>query len=637
MSNKYRLAIISRSQSLIDSVEENVKDYSDITLLSKHLTENEDISKLVLELQENRIEAIIARGLTAHEIQNKSAIPVVRCDIGMWDIIAGLYQLKDKVKNIALTIYKEIALSNQDIEMVKDMLGMNIKLLRFESFDDIPLLVEKAKDNMVEQLVCTGQLAGTIAENFELPSVEIVTRDEVIKKCLIQAKFIIDSQRKEFSIVKSLSALVENMNEGIIMIDRDRIIILVNEEASTILGIEKKQLIGKPVEKVRIRGFIELFDPDMKVENKITTIAGTKIVYSTTNVKLYDNEPIGMMCVFNTLEIMKKYGKTLRKEINKGFKALYDFHDIKGTSIQIKNAIKQAEAIASVDFPVLILGETGTGKELFAHAIHNSSKRSSGPFVAVNCAALPQSLLASELFGYEEGAFTGAKRGGKIGLFEIAENGTIFLDEIGDLDYELQSHLLRVLEQNEIIRVGGSKNIPVNVRIISATNKNIQELIAEKKFRLDLYYRLAVLILNIPPLKSRIEDIPELIETFIMSIDKKITYSDIKKAKKEIYERICDLFQKGYRMPGNIRELKNMVISYMTKGTINLFEDFTDKDNTSCCINNKSYLNVPIKSMKDIQSHIITELVKGGKSINEIKDILKISRTTIWRYLREEQ
>ena len=201
--------------------------------------------------------------------------------------------------------------------------------------------------------------------------------------------------------------------------------------------------------------------------------------------------------------------------MKRGHTSKYDFSNIIGKSKKITETKEIARKLARSNSTLLLIGESGTGKELFAHAIHKASNKQHGPFVAVNFAALPENLLESELFGYEEGAFTGARKGGHAGLFEQAHKGTIFLDEIGDASMKIQARLLRVLQEKEVLRIGGTKIIPIDVRIIAATNKNLEDLVSAGKFREDLFYRLKVLPIRIPPLRERKEDIPLLIEKML--------------------------------------------------------------------------------------------------------------------------
>jgi len=267
-----------------------------------------------------------------------------------------------------------------------------------------------------------------------------------------------------------------------------------------------------------------------------------------------DDEKIGVVTAFQDVTSIQKVEQEVRKELQgRGLSAKYTVHDIIGKSKSITSTLEVLRKISVTDKTVLILGENGTGKELFAHSIHNLSKRRNGPFLPVNFAGLPESLAESELFGYEGGSFTGAKKSGKPGLFELAHNGTLFLDEIGDASPTVQALLLRVLQEKQVMRIGGQQIIPIDVRIIAATNRSLKKLVEEGKFRQDLYYRLFVLPLRVPPLRERKEDIPLLVEHFIKQ-------NSVVKVHIEpvVMHRLM-----SYDWPGNVREL-NSVVQYMT-------------------------------------------------------------------------
>jgi transcriptional regulator with PAS, ATPase and Fis domain len=243
--------------------------------------------------------------------------------------------------------------------------------------------------------------------------------------------------------------------------------------------------------------------------------------------------------------VVNSYKKHLKLNLGK---ARYTFEDIVGNSQAIKKVKKIASTAAKTNLDILIEGETGTGKELFANSIHNESMRKNGPFIAFNCAAISSNLLESELFGYEEGAFTGAKKGGKKGLIEAADDGTLFLDEIGEISKEAQVKLLRVLQEREVVKVGGITRIPINIRVIAATNHDLHELVRNNEFRKDLYYRLNVVSIKIPPLRERKEDIVMLISSFLKNRNTKLKFN----------EDVLNVFQ-SYDWPGNVRELLNCV------------------------------------------------------------------------------
>jgi transcriptional regulator with PAS, ATPase and Fis domain len=280
-----------------------------------------------------------------------------------------------------------------------------------------------------------------------------------------------------------------------------------------------------------------------------------KVVVAANRVPIkIEEQVIGAVATFQDITKIQELEGQIRKKIHhKGLIAKYFFSDIIGKSQSIRETLYDAEKFSKVDSNILIIGETGTGKELVAQSIHNSSNRSIGPFVAVNCAALPPSLLESELFGYVEGAFTGAAKGGKAGLFELAHKGTIFLDEVSEISLDLQGRMLRVLQEREIMRLGDDRIIPVDVRIISATNRNLRKMVAEGKFRQDLLYRLDVLKINVPCLRDRKEDILPLIEYFLNRYNEKFR-KNIHCITPDAQNLLIE-----YEWPGNIRELKNIV------------------------------------------------------------------------------
>ncbi len=317
--------------------------------------------------------------------------------------------------------------------------------------------------------------------------------------------------------------------------------------------------------------------------------------------------------------------KKVRKLANKitGSRAIYTFDKIIGESKAIKNTIDYAKKISNSKSTVLILGESGTGKEIFAQSIQNESYRKDESFVALNCSAIPKNLIESELFGYVEGSFTGAKKGGHPGKFEIADGGTIFLDEIGEMPLDLQTRLLRVIEEGIIRRIGGTEEIPIDVRIVAATNKNLREEVKKGNFRTDLYYRLNVLPLKIPALRERKEDIPLLVEYFMNRISKKLN-----KKKVDIPEEYMEYLTE-YDWPGNIRELENLI--ELIINTENLPLDFLDKKD-SLIRDNKQIENKQNLSLEELERiHIEKILDKYSGNISKSAEVLDISRNTLYR------
>ncbi|KXS44480.1 Transcriptional regulator containing PAS, AAA-type ATPase, and DNA-binding Fis domains [Candidatus Frackibacter sp. WG11] len=260
------------------------------------------------------------------------------------------------------------------------------------------------------------------------------------------------------------------------------------------------------------------------------------------------------MCLPYLLDQTREEADYYKDKLSQDQQTKYTFNDIKGKSVEVKEAKIKAQQAAQTKSTILILGESGTGKEMFAHAIHNASHRKNGPFIKVNCAAITESLLEAELFGYEEGAFTGAKKGGKAGKFELADQGTIFLDEVGDMSLRMQSKLLRVLQEEEIERVGGNHTQNIDIRVIAATNRNLKQMVKDGDFREDLYYRLNVITINTPALRNRIEDLPVIVDHIIT----KLTAEQRLPRKQLTKDALNQLMQ--YDWPGNVRELENIIM-----------------------------------------------------------------------------
>jgi PAS domain S-box-containing protein len=356
-----------------------------------------------------------------------------------------------------------------------------------------------------------------------------------------------------------LQAIIQSSDDAISVVDEMGRGILINRAYSRITGLKEEEVIGKPATT-------DIYEGDsmhMKVLQTRRPVRGARMRVGPNKKEVIVNvAPVivngklkGSVGVIHDMSEIQSLNRelTMARQIIRTLEAKYTFEDIIGTSEEMTLAIEQAKLGAKTPATVLLRGESGTGKELFAHAIHNASDRKFNKFIRVNCAAISESLLESELFGYEEGAFSGAKRGGKKGLFEEAHNGSIFLDEIGELPAGTQAKLLRVLQEQEIIRVGGTKPIPINVRVIAATNVNLEKGIANKTFREDLYYRLNRMPIHIPPLRKRIAEIPALCERLLLKINR-----DYGRNVEGITEIALNQLMM-YDWPGNVRELENIL------------------------------------------------------------------------------
>ena len=421
---------------------------------------------------------------------------------------------------------------------------------------------------------------------------------------------------------QQLETLINRVDQGIIYVGLDGKIQFFNQIAKHYLG--EGLVVGQVVGKI----FSEVGWPIRQPVEQI--MIRESDAYSVSAKPL---RGIGALLELQRIStIQEKEHEIRRRMSSKPHIAVAKFSDLVGNHAEFVAAMEVARRYSQVDATVLITAETGTGKELFAQSIHNMSPRRNFPFVAVNCAALPESLLESELFGYVGGAFTGARRGGKVGLFEQAHGGTILLDEIAEMPFRLQSSLLRVLQHKEVMRIGDDKLIPVDVRIITATNKKLRKLVEEGAFREDLYYRLDILRLRLPPLRERKEDIPLLVQHLAIQACRAFKKKPLA-FSKESMQRLL-----GYHWPGNIRELQNVVqrAVLLTDGAIveaALLDQIMDFRRSESAGTKYSFeLNLSGDS-QEIQRQMIEQLMESGGDEEEIMRLLGLSRTTLWRRL----
>ena len=351
---------------------------------------------------------------------------------------------------------------------------------------------------------------------------------------------------ENLKLENQIDILFENLNEGIITYDQNGVIIDNNSSVGSLIKVDTQDLTGKKIMDVFPIKTGELLLSD-SIE-RVLKINDNDIIVTIVPAKNVGLNNGGIIILKKFSDVERKMHEHRKTVIGKGHKTKYTLNDIIGSSPEIKKCKQTAIRMAKSESAVLITGESGTGKELFAHVIHDNSNRKYNQFVAVNCSSFPENLLESELFGYEDGAFTGSKKGGKPGLFEIAHGGSLFLDEIGEMPMHLQNRLLRVLQEHEVMRIGGDNVIHVDVRIITATNTNIEDKIKQGSFRKDLYYRLNVLPLHIPPLRERKGDVLEILDYYKKKFKGKFVLSD----------EVKDLFE-NYIWEGNVRQLKNYI------------------------------------------------------------------------------
>lgn len=519
---------------------------------------NADVQALrvdeIPDIPSGTYDAIIARGYTAQKTLTKysETTPTIRVHISGYDIIRSVYECREKYhpKKIAICGLDE---SLSEAASVCKILGVEANVYAPVRNQDLPQVLNKAIEDGCDALV-SGYSANLLAGKMGLNSVVIQTGAAALSQAMDEAIYTVERIRHERVISQMYKTIIYSSDAGLLYVDREGIIRVRNHVARQMNG--NVSIMGKPLKMV-ISWLEPLFCSVMKngkVETRLISIPGSKITVSVKcSPVIANNELSGV--VFNltdVTQIQELESQIRRKLSERGLKARYTFDQIIHKSKEIDRVIQLAGRYAASDSNVIIIGETGTGKELFAQSIHNASKRKNGPFVAVNCAALPENLLESELFGYVEGAFTGTSKGGKMGLFEQAHGGTLFLDEVGEISMAIQTKLLRVLQERQVRRIGDNKVINVDVRIISATNKSIRKMADVGQFRRDLVYRLDVLRLFLPPLREREADVELLFVNQLQGMAKRNGQLPVK-IEAGVFPLLCQ-----YPFFGNIRELRNI-------------------------------------------------------------------------------
>ncbi len=532
--------------------------------------------------------------------------------------------------------------------------------------DDSNKLIGIITKNKVFKLLTTQPSLNTTIDQFYTPSPVFLRPNEAIedtRQLLLKHNFgnapvvneegvpigVISTKEllSSYSFVYSqLTSVLEIAYDAIILVNKKAEITMINRGFTDLFGLKGKDAIN--------RSMTDLF-PELEIENVINSgisihntpriIAGQQSLISIMPIK-ENGEIISAICkvtyrglthLHEALTKVKKLEKQLsdyQREINEIKGTKYTLFDIAGESEAIRK-VKHEAALASKSMStVLIIGESGTGKELFAQGIHAASSQM-GPFVQVNCAAIPPELLESEFFGYADGAFTGAKKGGMKGKFELAQNGTIFLDEIGDMSLPLQTKILRVLQEKEFQPIGSSKTIHLNTKIIAATNQKIEQLVAEGKFREDLYYRLNIMRLNIPPLRERLEDLPDIIQAIINRLNHSGFY--IRGVSHSALTRLMK-----HSWPGNVRELQNI----LERGANLKTGDYIDGDDIPTFKENNVELTGQIKQPSSTYKQMLhsnekemilsaLEEAKGNKT--KASQILGISRPWLYAKIKKYQ
>ncbi|GAB7387000.1 sigma-54-dependent Fis family transcriptional regulator [Bacillaceae bacterium] len=591
--------------------------------------------KAAKRAEKDGVEVIISRGTTGWKIaQAGIGIPLVQIPITGYDLLRAFLEARQRGNKIGIADTPDVL---RGVESLETLFSCRIEKQPIRAPGEVEQAVRRLIDRGIDVLIGKWVYVQAV-KKFGVNSVVLTSGPESVIQAISEAKNVLEVRRAEAARTQQLRAILDHIADGVIAVDAQGRVTVCNPAVEKILRIPVNDVVGKKIDEIlpgsRIRHVLRAGKEEL---NRVEEENGVKIVAHRIPIR-HGSRVIGVVNTFQELRKWQQQEQEIRQKLSqRGHVTKYRTGDVIGNSEAFQQAFAKVKKYAKADSTVLLAGETGVGKEVFAHLLHSLSPRANGPFVAVNCAAIPENLLESELFGYVEGAFTGAKKGGKTGLFELAHRGTIFLDEIGELAPALQARILRVLQEGEVMRLGDEQIIPIDVRVVAATNRDLEEMVAQGRFRADLFYRLNVLHIEIPPLRERKEDIPLLCDFFLNELQ-----ADVRKRITGFSEKAMELLQ-AYDWPGNIRELRNIVERAMIlapgeeidRATLieaggKAFQELGADDDPK-------RQKPPLSQLREYErEHILRVLRQVGGNRTEAARILGIGRTTLWRKLNEK-
>ncbi|SHI25634.1 sigma 54-interacting transcriptional regulator [Desulfosporosinus lacus] len=611
-----KLCLLAPNETIANVAKEVINENiinSDVLFIIGNLT-NQGV-ELAKQALEDGAEAIISRGGTFLRIKEEiTEIPCVQINVSTIDLLEALYQASNFSNKVGVVGYPNTIYQASSIG----------KFLRLEiieiAIEDPTVFPERLIEEIGKGLkVIVGDTISTdFASSLGIHSILISSGKRAIYEALSQAQDLAVLRRKEAISQQRLYMILNNLSEGILATDSEHRVTHSNPATERYLGLSISEMLGQNVKAIL---------PGKHHNDELITIRDQQYIL---NLERIENRGVmnGEVFTFKPIKEIQDLETKLRKKLHsRGLVTKFSFKNIIGNSQTLSACIQKAKRISKSNATVLITGQTGVGKEMFAQSIHNESPRALGPFVAVNCASFPESILESELFGYVEGSFTNARKGGKMGLFELSHRGTIFLDEIGDMSLSVQAKVLRVIQEKEVVRLGDDSVIPVDIRVIAATNVDLWSAVNDGRFRQDLYYRINVLRLEIPPLYERDQDSILLAEKFLNQLAPNIEFEE------GAFTPLLD-----HNWPGNVRELYNFIeqLAVLHEGD-RLDERHIRKFLSS---NTRSKEISAIENLRNFSGRLtdaeifeVLEQCHGNQTA--ACEILGINRSTLWRRLKK--
>ncbi|MDR2789217.1 MAG: sigma 54-interacting transcriptional regulator [Candidatus Accumulibacter sp.] len=604
--------------SPMDSISAIAPEVADELGLSITVETSDDLNAQKVIKSHPEAEIVVSRGGLADLARQIPGISVV-------EIVMSLNELLSQLSSLTREGYTRIAIvsrANLFSGAIGDfeILGTRIRIQPEHSEPAIQTRVRQMVRNGWEAIIGC-RVAYDTAHGLGARAVILESGRIPIRSALLEATRILEAKRREKLQSAQLKAIIDNIDEAVIAVTPDKEISFFNSNARRLFST------GSPCAAPDFSRALAVIDPVEK--EQVTTVNGNSVVARSIPLE-FDKTIQGRVLTLQEVTHIQASESKIRSSLHeKRLFARYHFSDLIGHSKLMQQTVARAKSYARNDSNVLIHGETGTGKEVFAQSMHNDSRRKNAPFVSVNIASIAPSLIESELFGYVDGAFTGARKGGKPGLFELAHGGTLFLDEIGELAPEMQSRFLRVLQEKEIMRIGDNRIIPVDVRIISATNRDLFKQALSGSFRQDLYYRIHVFNLRIPALRDRAEDVPRIFDFYLKQFS-------AQSGRSVVLTAAAERWLKSYGWPGNVRQLRNIaeVAAYGENDVVDVPEISEAIGEQMPNASEAGFIVIPdTGTLKEIESEVIRGLM-ARQATNEVCARLGISRATLWRKLR---
>ncbi|HMN46648.1 MAG TPA: propionate catabolism operon regulatory protein PrpR [Povalibacter sp.] len=621
---------LHRLRSFFNELAPSYADRATVSVLDRGF--EEAVTEIRAMAAEEQVDVLVAAGSNGEYLRQRLNIPVVLVRVGGFDIMRALGRARDLSNRIALVTY---GATPPDVQQFNELFQLGIEQRSYHTDQDASDCVRELRARGIEVVVAPG-LVADLADQNGMRGVFLYSMDAV-RQALDDAIEVVRIARIEVARRERLNTILARLRDGVVAVDMNERIYALNPAMERVLGLSASQAIGSRLGEVAPELSLGDVLQSARTETDELQRFGSRTLITNRMPLMEQGVQTGAVLTCQDPAAIERVDRHLRARRYRTTSVVrYKLSDLVGDCAAIQRARRLAAQYANGEGTVLIVGESGTGKELLAQGIHHASRRSSQPFIAINCASFTETLLESELFGYEDGAFTGARKGGKAGLFEAAHTGTIFLDEIGEMPISLQTRLLRVLQEREVLRIGAVEPTRVDVRIIAATHRDLSTRIDEQKFRRDLYYRLNILRVELPSLRERREDLPVLLQHIVaracarLHVDRKAV--DVLAA--QLIEAAAD-----YEWPGNVRELENLIerIASSVAGAdardIQLRELIPEIYATNAA-------PAATAELADRRSRVEADWVRKvleecGGDRDEACRRLGIGRTTLWRKLKQ--